>query len=69
VGRDAPKFYYNEFDDGRAENLAQIIVNTKWSVPFSRTREVANRVDADLDSHVPGAWIRTLTLERRRGGV
>jgi multidrug efflux pump subunit AcrB len=67
VGRDAPKFYYNEFDDGRAENLAQIIVNTKWSVPFSRTREVASRVDADLDSHVPGAWIRTHPLRQGYG--
>jgi len=68
AGADPPKFYYNEFDDGRAEHRGMVIVNTRESVPFRRTRAVAERIDADLDAHVPGARIEARVLVQGYGG-
>ena len=68
VGAEAPKFYYNEFTEGRAENNAQLVVNTRDSVAFSRTREVVDRIDRDLKSSVPGASIRAKVLKQGYGG-
>jgi len=68
AGADPPKFYYNEFDGGRAEHRGMVIVNTRQSVPFRRTRAVAERIDADLDAHVPGARIEARVLKQGYGG-
>jgi len=64
IGRDAPKFYYNEFDDGRAENRAQIIVNTRESVAFHETRGVVEEIRRDLVGSVAGARIRAHPLKQ-----
>ncbi len=64
-GADMPKFYYNEFDDGRAENRGMAIVSTR--PPADRTREVATRVHRELTAHVAGARIRTLVLRQGYG--
>jgi multidrug efflux pump subunit AcrB len=68
VGSQAPKFYYNEFNDGRARNLAQIVVNTASTVDFDETRSVVDRIDATLEANVPGALIRTRPLRQGYGG-
>jgi multidrug efflux pump subunit AcrB len=67
VGRDAPKFYYNEFDDGRAENRAQIIVNLTDDVPFSETRALATRFGRRIRETVPGTWVRSYPLRQGYG--
>lgn len=68
VGTHAPKFYYNEFHEGRARNVGQLVVNTLPSVPFDETRRVVDRIDARLQSDVPGALIRTRPLRQGYGG-
>lgn len=68
IGADAPKFYYNEFEDQRSESKGMLVVNTRPHVAFSRTREVVERIDADLRAHVPGAFIRTTVLKQGYGG-
>jgi len=68
AGSDAPKFYYNEFDDGKAEHRGMVIVNTRERVPFSRTRQVAERIDRDLKAHVPGAFVRARVLKQGYSG-
>lgn len=69
IGRDAPKFYYNEFDDGRAENRAQIIVNTHESVAFHETRGVVEALRRDLVGSVAGARIRAHPLKQGYGNA
>lgn len=66
-GAEMPKFYYNEFDDGRAENVGRAIVNTR--APVDRTREVAMRVHQDLASRIAGARIRTRVLRQGYSGA
>jgi multidrug efflux pump subunit AcrB len=68
VGRDAPKFYYNEFDDGRAENRSQIIVNTSENVTFSQTRGYATRIGDRIRETVPGVRVRSHPLRQGYGG-
>lgn len=67
VGRDAPKFYYNEFDDGRAEHRAQILVNLTDGVPFSETRAFATRFGRRVRETIPGAWVRSYPLRQGYG--
>lgn len=68
IGTQAPKFYYNEFNDGRASNTGQFVVNTLPTVPFDQTRGVVDRIDAKLHASVPGARIRTRPLRQGYGG-
>lgn len=68
AGADAPKFYYNELDNGRAENRGTLIVNTMEAVPFDETRALAERIDRDLDIRVPGASIVAHVLKQGYAG-
>jgi multidrug efflux pump subunit AcrB len=62
IGADAPKFYYNEFGAGRAENIGMFIVNTKESLPFHRTHELVERLDTELKAKIAGARVRAREL-------
>ncbi len=66
-GAEMPKFYYNEFDDGRAENQGRVIVNT--TAPVDRTRQVAMRIHRDLVASIAGARIRTRVLRQGYSGA
>ena len=68
VGADAPKFYYNEFEDAESENKAMIIVNTKDSVPVRATAHVVARLDAYFSNEIVGAQIRVKELQQGYGG-
>jgi multidrug efflux pump subunit AcrB len=68
IGTHSPKFYYNEFNDGKARNAGQLVVNTKPSVAFDETRHVVDRIDRVLHTRVPGARIRARALRQGYGG-
>ncbi len=68
VGAGVPKFYYNQFTDQKGENIAMFIVNTKESVPFSKTRVVAEDLDAKLEAELAGVFVRAKVLKQGYGG-
>lgn len=64
VGDDAPKFYYNVFPEGQAENLGMFVVNTRSEVSFRRNREIVGRLDRELKANIVGAQVRVLVLRQ-----
>lgn len=68
VGAGVPKFYYNEFTERTGENVGMFIINTRDSVPFGETRDVAESLDRTLERHIPGVWVRSKVLKQGYGG-
>ncbi len=68
VGAGAPKFYYNEFTEGRNEGAGMFIVNTQRSLPFDRTAELAASLERGLQESIVGAHIRVSELQQGYGG-
>jgi len=64
VGRAAPKFYYNQFDVARGENLAQVIVNLGSGSRSENVRAIAGRVQDRLRQGVAGAMVRAEFLRQ-----
>jgi multidrug efflux pump subunit AcrB len=68
AGSEAPKFYYNEFPDGRSESIGMLVVNTVATLPFEETLAVVDALNRDRRGAVPGAWIRARALRQGYGG-
>jgi multidrug efflux pump subunit AcrB len=68
VGSGVPKFFYNQFDQGKRENVATFVVNTIETIPYKDVREVAESFERQFDESIPGARVRTEVLKQGYGG-
>jgi len=68
AGSSAPKFYYNEFSEGRAEDLGMLVVDTDPALSFRTTRRIIERLNREFASRIPGAFVRARELAQGYGG-
>lgn len=62
VGRQAPKFYYNEMSGGRGETLAQLLVT--GTEDSKKTHLLAEKLRDELAGFVPGTRVTVRELEQ-----
>jgi HAE1 family hydrophobic/amphiphilic exporter-1 len=69
IGAGAPKFFINQFTEGKGLGIGMAIVNTNRDLPVERTPTMAAELEHELKGSIAGPFVRVQKLRQGYGGV